>query len=87
MLLNGYGNPETGVVSADDCERFAARLPEPIRKTRKDHKQTNGESIRLVAHGYRRPSWDLAFEIEVVTLGGVCAHDLRDDRWYSKGAA
>jgi hypothetical protein len=45
-----------------------------------------GESIRQVANGYRRPSWDLAFEIEVATGGEVNAHDLRDQRWYATAA-
>lgn len=42
------------------------------------------ESIRQIANGYRRPGWDLAFEIESVT--GISAHDLRNPKHYSNAA-
>jgi hypothetical protein len=82
MLANGYGNPETGVVSGDDCTRFAADLT-----ARYPIPHITGESMRLVVHGYRQPGWELAFNIEVFTVGGVSAHDLRDERWYAKEAS
>lgn len=77
MLANGYGDPETGVVSVEECERFGAKLPTTW----------SSESVRQVVNCYRPPSWDMAFDIEVLTLGGVSAHDLRDERWYAKEAS
>lgn len=76
MLSNGYGNPDTGVVSEGDCAELAEQLPD-----------ISAEGIRQVANGYRPPGWDLAFALEVFTVGALCAHDLKDERWYAKGAA
>jgi len=43
----------------------------------------SAESLRQVAH-YRQPSWDLAFDLEVISLGAVSAHELRC--WYREAA-
>jgi hypothetical protein len=83
LLRQGYGDHETGVISTDEFDRFAANY---ARKSTLTDPPT-GESWRLVAYGYRKPSWDLAFDIEVVTLGELCAHDLRDDDFYGVSAA
>jgi len=77
MLANGYGNSETGVVSVSECGRFGSLLA----------KEYAAESIRQVVNCYRMPPWDMAFDIEVLTLGAVCAHDLRDPSYYSESAA
>lgn len=42
------------------------------------------DSIRLIRQGHRRPSWDLAFEIEKKT--GVSAHALRNPKFYRNAA-
>jgi hypothetical protein len=83
LLDSGYGDKSTGVIGQDDFARFADdyahlcyHLPAPT-----------GESWRLIVNGHRKPSWDLAFDVEMVTLGAVCAFDLRDDRFYGQEAA
>lgn len=58
-----------------DYEWLASQLPS----------RPTSESIRQNINGYRRPSWDLAFEIEAVT--GISAHDIRDERWYGDKVA
>lgn len=53
-----------------DYERVARELATGV----------TGESIRLVANGYRTPGWELAFALEAKTK--ISAHDLRDDKLY-----
>lgn len=73
MLNNGYGHPETGVVSADDCVRFAEAMSAYTGKA------IAGETIRFIAHGYRQPTWNQAINIELFTVGGVCAVELHEE--------
>jgi hypothetical protein len=72
MLANGYGNPDTGVVSGDDCTRFAEGM------TAATGHKIAGETIRFLAHGYRLPTWEQAIDIELFTVGGVCAVEMRE---------
>lgn len=72
MLTNGYGDQATGVVNGDDCSRFAEAMSTLTGR------EIAGETIRFIAHGYRPPTWEQAFDIEVFTLGGVCAVELRE---------
>lgn len=58
-----------------DFERVASQLPGKI----------TGESLRMIISGYRLPSWDLAFDLEVLT--GLSAHDIRDPQYFAVEAA
>ena len=66
-MLQHFGRQK---LRPEHYESFAALLPE----------RRSGESLRQIVSGYRRPGWDLAFEMEAIT--GISAHDLRDLRWY-----
>jgi hypothetical protein len=72
MLANGYGNAETGVVSLEECTRFADEMSAFTGKS------IAGETIRFIAHGYRPPTWEQAINIELFTVGGVSAVELHE---------
>jgi DNA-binding XRE family transcriptional regulator len=58
------------VLHGVDKHELARRLEVPI----------NPNSIRQIAYGHRRPSWDLAFAISAVTK--IAAEKLRDESNY-----